>query len=30
VSEVGTIDPALFASVDWRLVHDGAPITVTP
>ncbi|QMW67327.1 5'-nucleotidase C-terminal domain-containing protein [Mumia sp. ZJ1417] len=29
VSEVGTIDPALFASVDWRLVHAGAPITVT-
>lgn len=30
VSEVGTIDPALFASVDWRLVYAGTPITVTP
>ena len=25
----GTIDPALFASVDWRLVSGGTPITVT-
>lgn len=24
-----TIDPAQFASVDWRLVSNGAPITVT-
>ncbi|KAA1422603.1 bifunctional metallophosphatase/5'-nucleotidase [Mumia zhuanghuii] len=30
VTEVGTIDPAVFASVDWRLVYAGAPITVTP
>ncbi len=29
VSEVGTIDPALFASVDWRLVYAGTPVTVT-
>ncbi|WP_370618339.1 bifunctional metallophosphatase/5'-nucleotidase [Mumia sp. Pv 4-285] len=29
VTEVGTIDPALFASLDWRLVHAGSPITVT-
>jgi 2',3'-cyclic-nucleotide 2'-phosphodiesterase / 3'-nucleotidase len=25
----GTIDPAQFASVDWRLVSGGTPITVT-
>jgi len=25
----GTIDPAAFASVDWRLVSGGAPITVS-
>jgi 2',3'-cyclic-nucleotide 2'-phosphodiesterase/3'-nucleotidase len=24
-----TIDPAQFASVDWRLVSGGVPITVT-
>jgi 2',3'-cyclic-nucleotide 2'-phosphodiesterase / 3'-nucleotidase len=24
-----TIDPSLFASVDWRLVSDGQPITIT-
>jgi len=24
-----TIDPAQFASVDWRLVANGQPITVT-
>ncbi|MBW9210997.1 5'-nucleotidase C-terminal domain-containing protein [Mumia sp. zg.B21] len=30
VSEVGSIDPAVFASVDWRLVYAGTPITVTP
>jgi 2',3'-cyclic-nucleotide 2'-phosphodiesterase/3'-nucleotidase len=25
----GSIDPALFASVDWKLVSNGVPITVT-
>ncbi|MGH1562131.1 bifunctional metallophosphatase/5'-nucleotidase [Mumia sp. DW29H23] len=29
VTEVGTIDPAVFASIDWRLVYAGSPITVT-
>lgn len=29
VTEHGTIDPAAFASVDWRLVSGGSPITVT-
>ena len=29
VTEHGTIDPAEFASVDWRLVSGGTPITVT-
>jgi 2',3'-cyclic-nucleotide 2'-phosphodiesterase/3'-nucleotidase len=29
VTEHKTIDPATFASVDWRLVSDGAHITVT-
>jgi 2',3'-cyclic-nucleotide 2'-phosphodiesterase/3'-nucleotidase len=24
-----TIDPAAFASVDWRLVSGGAPVTVS-
>ncbi len=28
VTEHGTIDPADFASVDWRLVSGGTPITV--
>ena len=25
----GTIDPAQFASVDWKLVSGGQPIVVT-
>ncbi|MGK2875099.1 MAG: bifunctional metallophosphatase/5'-nucleotidase [Nocardioides sp.] len=29
VTANGTIDPELFASVDWRLVSGGVPITVT-
>jgi 2',3'-cyclic-nucleotide 2'-phosphodiesterase/3'-nucleotidase len=29
VTAHGTIDPAQFASVDWRLVYNGQPITVT-
>ena len=29
VTANGTIDPADFASVDWRLVSDGTPITVS-
>lgn len=29
VTEHGTIDPAQFASVDWRLVSGGTPITVS-
>ncbi|MFC7493072.1 MULTISPECIES: bifunctional metallophosphatase/5'-nucleotidase [unclassified Nocardioides] len=29
VTAHGTIDPAQFASVDWRLVANGQPITVT-
>jgi 2',3'-cyclic-nucleotide 2'-phosphodiesterase/3'-nucleotidase len=29
VTANGTIDPAQFASVDWRLVSGGQPITVT-
>ncbi|MDF1606448.1 5'-nucleotidase C-terminal domain-containing protein [Nocardioides sp. YIM 152315] len=29
VTAHGTIDPARFASVDWRLVANGTPITVT-
>ncbi|MBF4160079.1 bifunctional metallophosphatase/5'-nucleotidase [Nocardioides acrostichi] len=29
VTDHGTIDPADFASVDWRLVSDGEPITVS-
>jgi 2',3'-cyclic-nucleotide 2'-phosphodiesterase / 3'-nucleotidase len=29
VTTHGTIDPAAFASVDWRLVSGGTPITVT-
>jgi 2',3'-cyclic-nucleotide 2'-phosphodiesterase/3'-nucleotidase len=29
VTANGTIDPAQFASVDWRLVSNGQPITVT-
>lgn len=29
VTEHGTIDPAQFASVDWRLVSGGQPITVS-
>jgi 2',3'-cyclic-nucleotide 2'-phosphodiesterase/3'-nucleotidase len=29
VTEHGTIDPATFASVDWKLVANGQPITVT-
>jgi 2',3'-cyclic-nucleotide 2'-phosphodiesterase/3'-nucleotidase len=29
VTAHGTIDPAQFASVDWRLVSGGQPITVT-
>jgi 2',3'-cyclic-nucleotide 2'-phosphodiesterase/3'-nucleotidase len=29
VTAHGTIDPAQFASVDWRLVADGTAITVT-
>ena len=24
------IDPAAFSSVDWKLVSNGSPITVTP
>jgi 2',3'-cyclic-nucleotide 2'-phosphodiesterase/3'-nucleotidase len=24
------IDPAVFSSIDWRLVSNGSPITVTP
>jgi 2',3'-cyclic-nucleotide 2'-phosphodiesterase/3'-nucleotidase len=26
----GTIDPSEFASVDWRLVYHGTPMTITP
>jgi 2',3'-cyclic-nucleotide 2'-phosphodiesterase/3'-nucleotidase len=29
VTQHGTIDPTQFASVDWRLVSGGVPITVT-
>jgi 2',3'-cyclic-nucleotide 2'-phosphodiesterase / 3'-nucleotidase len=29
VTANGTIDPAAFASVDWRLVSNGQPITIT-
>jgi 2',3'-cyclic-nucleotide 2'-phosphodiesterase/3'-nucleotidase len=29
VTDHGEIDPATFASSDWRLVSGGAPITVT-
>lgn len=29
VTANGSIDPAEFASVDWRLVSDGQPITIT-
>jgi 2',3'-cyclic-nucleotide 2'-phosphodiesterase/3'-nucleotidase len=29
VTDKGTVDPAQFASMDWRLVSGGAPITVT-
>ncbi|UQX88299.1 5'-nucleotidase C-terminal domain-containing protein [Jatrophihabitans telluris] len=29
VSAVGTIDPSVFASVDWRLLANGQPITIT-
>ena len=29
VTEHGTIDPSQFASVDWRLVSGGSPITVS-
>jgi 2',3'-cyclic-nucleotide 2'-phosphodiesterase / 3'-nucleotidase len=29
VIDAGTVDPADFASVDWRLVADGEPITFT-
>ena len=25
----GEIDPAKFATMDWRLVSNGAPITIT-
>jgi 2',3'-cyclic-nucleotide 2'-phosphodiesterase/3'-nucleotidase len=25
----GSIDPALFASMDWKLVSNGVPITIT-
>jgi 2',3'-cyclic-nucleotide 2'-phosphodiesterase/3'-nucleotidase len=28
VKETGEIDPAKFASVDWRLVADGAPVVI--
>lgn len=30
VTQHGTIDASVFASMDWRLVSGGAPITVTP
>ena len=30
VSAHGTIDASVFSSTDWRLVSDGAPITITP
>jgi 2',3'-cyclic-nucleotide 2'-phosphodiesterase / 3'-nucleotidase len=30
VKDVGVVDPTDFASVDWRLVHDGTPIEVLP
>ncbi|MFL6145057.1 MAG: bifunctional metallophosphatase/5'-nucleotidase [Labedaea sp.] len=26
----GTIDPAAFSSVDWKLVANGVPVTITP
>jgi 2',3'-cyclic-nucleotide 2'-phosphodiesterase/3'-nucleotidase len=26
VQAKGTVDPALFASVDWRLTRDGVPV----
>ncbi|GAA1903247.1 bifunctional metallophosphatase/5'-nucleotidase [Lapillicoccus jejuensis] len=29
VSANGTIDPATFSSVDWRLTSNGSPITIT-
>ncbi|CAN5521612.1 5'-nucleotidase C-terminal domain-containing protein [soil metagenome] len=29
VTAQGTIDPATFASVDWRLVANGQPVTIT-
>ena len=29
VTDQGTVDPTTFASVDWRLVSGGTPITVT-
>ena len=30
VRENGTIDPSLFASVDWVLTYQGTPLTITP
>ena len=29
VTTKGVIDPAQFASVDWRLVSGGQPITIS-
>lgn len=29
VSAAGTIDPSVFSSVDWRLVSNGQPVTIT-
>jgi 2',3'-cyclic-nucleotide 2'-phosphodiesterase/3'-nucleotidase len=29
VTAQGTIDPATFASTDWRLVSDGRPVTIS-
>ena len=29
VTAAGTIDPSTFASQDWRLTADGAPVQVT-
>jgi len=30
VTENGTIDASVFSMQDWRLVSNGAPITITP
>ncbi|HEY8883308.1 MAG TPA: 5'-nucleotidase C-terminal domain-containing protein [Dermatophilaceae bacterium] len=30
VTSHGTIDPAAFASVDWKLVSDGSPVQIIP